>query len=104
MVFDIEKDIVEVIVRGMMFDPADFDGSDVDSDAEDNDPALFGSDAERDAVLSRRRQQAELAIKRALSLFECVGEEEEDEDGNPRYSYLVTIPQSKTPVFQLSVR
>jgi hypothetical protein len=71
IVFDIEKDIVDVIIRGMMFDPAnivssDADG-DADSDAEENDPA-FGSDAERDAVLRRRIQKA-LAKERALSLF-----------------------------------
>jgi hypothetical protein len=54
IVFDIEKDIVDVIIRGMMFDPANIvdndANSDADSDAEENDPA-FGSDAERDAVL-----------------------------------------------------
>jgi len=54
IVFNIEKDIVDVIIRGMMFDPANIvdndANSDADSDAEENDPA-FGSDAERDAVL-----------------------------------------------------
>ncbi len=50
IVFDIEKDIVDVIVHDMMFDPADIVDSDADSDVEENDPA-FGSDAERDAVL-----------------------------------------------------
>jgi hypothetical protein len=44
---------MDVIVRGMMFNPADIVDSDADSDAEENDPA-FGSDTKRDAVLHRR--------------------------------------------------
>jgi hypothetical protein len=68
IIFDIEKDIVDVIVRGMMFDPTDIVDSDADSDAEENDPA-FGNDAERDAILCRRIQKAALAKERALSLF-----------------------------------
>jgi hypothetical protein len=102
IVFDIEKDIVDVIIRGMMFDPANIVDSDADSDAEENDPA-FGSDAERDAVLRRRIQKAALAKERALSLFQRMDQEEEEE-GNASYSYSVIIPKSKTTVFQLSVR
>ncbi len=68
IVFDIEKDIVDVIVHGMMFDPADIVNNDADNDAEENDPA-FDSDAERDAVLRRCIQKAALAKERALSLF-----------------------------------
>ncbi len=75
IVFDIEKDIVDVIIRGMMFDPAnivDNDAdSDADSDAKENDPA-FSGDAERDAVFWRRIQKAALAKERALSLFQRV--------------------------------
>jgi len=59
---------VDVIVRGMMFDPADIVDSNADSDAEENDPA-FGSDIERDAVLHQRIQKAALAKERVLSLF-----------------------------------
>ncbi|CAM6049220.1 unnamed protein product [Sphagnum compactum] len=102
IVLDIEKDIVDVIIRGMMFDLADIVDSDADNDAEENDPA-FGSDAERDAVLRRRIQKAALAKERALSLFQRVDQEEEEE-GNVSYSYSVTIPKSKTTVFQLSVQ
>jgi hypothetical protein len=68
IVFDIKKDIVDVIVHGMMFDPADIVDSDADSDAEENDLA-FGSDAEHDAVLRRHIQKAALAKERVLSLF-----------------------------------
>ncbi|CAM6019167.1 unnamed protein product [Sphagnum balticum] len=60
IVFDIEKDIMDMIVRGMMFDPADIVDNNVDSDAEDNDPA-FGSDTEHGAILRRRIQKAALA-------------------------------------------
>ncbi|CAK9870876.1 unnamed protein product [Sphagnum jensenii] len=60
IVFDIEKDIVDVIIRGMMFDLANIVDSDADSDAEENDPT-FGNDAERDAILHRRIQKAALA-------------------------------------------
>jgi hypothetical protein len=49
-VFNIEKDIMDVIVRNMMLDPTDIVDNDADSDAEENDPA-FGSDVERNAVL-----------------------------------------------------
>jgi hypothetical protein len=66
IIFDIEKDIVDVIVRGMMFDPTDIN-SDVDSDAKDNDPA-FGNDAEHD-VLCRHIQKPALAKERVLLLF-----------------------------------
>ncbi len=101
IVFDIEKDIVDVIIRGMMFEPADIVDSDADSDVEEHDPA-FGSDAKRDAVLRRSIQKATLAKEWALSLFQRVDQEEEEE-GNASYSYSVTIPKSKTTIFQLSV-
>jgi len=87
----------------MMFDPANIVDSDADSDAEENDPT-FGSDAERDAVLRPRIQKAALAKERALSLFQCVDQEEEEEESNASYSYLIIIPKSKTTEFQLSVR
>ncbi len=51
---------MDVIVRGMMFDPADIVDSNADSDAKENDPA-FSSDIERDAVLHQRIQKAALA-------------------------------------------
>jgi hypothetical protein len=102
IVFDIEKDIVDVIMRGMMFEPADIVDSDADSDVEENDPA-FGNDVECDAVLRRCIQKAALAKERSLSLFQRVDQEEEEE-GNASYFYSVTIPKSKTTVFQLSVR
>jgi hypothetical protein len=71
IVFDIEKEIVDVIVCGMMFDLANIVDSDADIDAKENDPA-FGSDAERDAILHRHIQKATFAKKRALSLFQRV--------------------------------
>jgi hypothetical protein len=43
-----------------------------------------------------------LAKEWALSLFQRVDQEEEEE-GNASYSYSVTIPKSKTTIFQLSV-
>ncbi|CAM6020579.1 unnamed protein product [Sphagnum balticum] len=97
IVFNIEKGIVDVIVRGMMFDPADIVDNDADSDAEENDHA-FSNDAERDAVLRRRIQKAALAKERTLSLFQCVDQEEEEEC-NVSYSYSVIIPKSKITVF-----
>jgi len=53
MVFDIEKDIVDVIVGDMMFEPSD---DIIDNDPEDDmdEPPTFGSDAERNAVLHQR--------------------------------------------------
>jgi hypothetical protein len=107
IVFNIKKDIVDVIVSDMMFDPVDIVDSDADSDAEENDLA-FGSDTERNAVLRQRIQKATLAKERALSLFQRVDqqeeEEEEEEESNASYPYSVTIPKSKTTVFQLFVR
>jgi hypothetical protein len=50
IVFDIEKDIVDVIIHGMMFDPANIVDNDANSDAEENDLA-FGNDVERNVVL-----------------------------------------------------
>ncbi|KAH8940421.1 hypothetical protein BDL97_15G087400 [Sphagnum fallax] len=40
ILFDIEKDIVDVIVCGMMFDPTDIVDNNADSDAEENDPTF----------------------------------------------------------------
>jgi hypothetical protein len=68
IVFDIEKDIMDVIVHGMMFDPADIVNSDANSDGEVNDLA-FGSDAEHNVVLCWCIQKAALVKERALSLF-----------------------------------
>ncbi|CAK9868043.1 unnamed protein product [Sphagnum jensenii] len=56
IVFDIEKDIVDVIVCGMMFYPANIVNSDADNDAKENDPA-FGSDAKRGAILHQHIQK-----------------------------------------------
>jgi hypothetical protein len=98
MVFDIKKDIVDVIVRDMMFEPSD---DIIDSDPEDDmdEPPAFGSDAERNVVLHRRAQQSVLAKEQALSLFKRV-----DGDDDADYAYCVRIPKSKTTVFQLAVR
>jgi hypothetical protein len=68
ILFDIEKDIVDVIVCGMMFDPTDIVDNNADSDAEENDPT-FGSDAEHNAILRRHIQKVALVKERALSLF-----------------------------------
>ncbi|CAM6014656.1 unnamed protein product [Sphagnum balticum] len=100
IIFDIEKDITDVIMRGMMFDPVDIINSDADNDAKENDHA-FGNDAECN-ILRRRIQKAALAKERALSLFQYVDQEEEE--GNASYSYLVTVLKLKTTVFKLSVR
>jgi hypothetical protein len=71
IVFDIEKDIVDVIVRGMMFDPVDIVDNDANNDAKENDLA-FGSDTERDVVFRQRIQKAALAKERTISLFQHV--------------------------------
>ncbi|CAM6027600.1 unnamed protein product [Sphagnum balticum] len=103
IVFDIKKDIMDMIVHDMMFDLADIVDSDADNHAEENDPA-FSSYAERDAVLRRRIQKAALAKEQVLSLFQRVDqEEEEEEEGNVSYSYSVIIPKLKTTVFLLFV-
>lgn len=98
MVFDVEKDIVDVIVGDMMFNP-NVDTVDSESEDDTDDPPAFGSDAERNAVLQRRAQQSVLAKERALSLFKRVDGDDDDD-----YAYCVTIPKSKTTVFQLAVR
>jgi len=54
---------MDVIVRGMMFDPTNIVDNHADSDAEENDPA-FGSDAKRNVILCRRIQKAALANER----------------------------------------
>jgi hypothetical protein len=98
MVFKIEKDIVDVIVGDMMFNPSD---DIIDSDSQDDmyKPSAFGSDAERNAVLHRQAQQSALAKEQALSLFKRI-----DGNDNADYAYSVTILKSKTTVFQLAVQ
>jgi hypothetical protein len=98
MVFDIEKDIFEVIVGDMMFNPSD-DIFDSNSKDDMYKPPAFGSDAEHNAVLHRQDQQSVLAKEQALSLFKRI-----DGNDNANYAYSVTIPKSKTTVFQLVVQ
>jgi len=98
IVYDIEKDIVDTIVGDMMFNPKDQDDNDVDHDA--NEEPAFGSVAEINALLLRRRQAAAKAKERALLLFKRV----ESEDDVTIYSHSVTIPKTKTTLFCLVVR
>jgi hypothetical protein len=83
MVFNIEKDIVDVIVRDMMFEPSD---DIIDSDPEDDmdEPPAFSSDAERNVALHRRAQQSVLAKEQALSLFKRV-------DGDDNADMLIVL-------------
>ncbi|CAK9858513.1 unnamed protein product [Sphagnum jensenii] len=81
---------MDVIVRGMMFNPVDIVDNDADNDAEDYDPA-FGNDTECNVVLRRPIQKATLVKEQALSLFQHMDQEEEEEEGNASYSYSVII-------------
>ena len=102
IVFDLKKGIVDVIVGNMMFNIVDVVDSDADNDEEDIELAdAFGSNAECHAVRHQRSQKAALAKERALSLFWRMDHEVERVAS---YSYSVTIPKSKTTVFQLVVR
>ncbi len=98
IVYDIEKDIVDTIVGDMMFNPKDQDDSDVDHDA-DEEPA-FGNAVEINVLFLRCRQVTTKAKEQALSLFKHV----ESEDDATIYSYLMTIPKTKTTLFRLVVR
>ncbi len=98
IVYNIKKDIVDTIVGDMMFNPEDQDDSDANHDG-DEEPA-FGSAAEINALLLQHRQATTKAKERALSLFKRV----ESEDDAAIYSYLVTIPKTKTTLFHLVVR
>jgi hypothetical protein len=98
IIYDIEKDIVDTIVGDMMFNPEDQDDSDADHDT-DEEPA-FGSAVEINALFLRRHQVVAKAKERALSLFKRV----ESKDDAAIYSYLVTIPKTKTTLFRLAVR
>jgi hypothetical protein len=89
---------VDTIVGDMMFNPKDQDNNDANHDA-DEEPA-FGSAAEINALLLRRRQAAAKAKEGALSLFKRV----ESEDDIAIYYYSVTIPKTKTTLFRLVVR
>jgi hypothetical protein len=60
----------------------------------------FGSVAEINALLLRRRQVATKAKEWALSLFKRV----ESKDDAAIYFYSVTIPKTKTTLFRLTVR
>ncbi len=65
----------------------------------DDEPA-FGSAAEINALLLWHRQAVAKVKERALSLFKRV----ESEDDPAIYSYLVTIPKTKTTLFHLALR
>ncbi len=97
IVYDIEKDIVDIIVGDMMFNPEDQDDSDADHNA--NEEPAFGSATEINALFLRHRQTTAKAKERALSLFKHV----ESEDDAAIYSYSVTIPKTKTTLFRLAV-
>jgi hypothetical protein len=56
IVYNIEKDIVDTIMGDMMFNPEDQDDSDADHDVDEE--LAFGSVAEINALLLRRRQVA----------------------------------------------
>ncbi|CAM6016460.1 unnamed protein product [Sphagnum balticum] len=98
IVYDIEKDIVDTIVGDMMFNPEDQDDNNANHDADEE--RAFGNAAEINALLLRRCQAATKAKERALLLFERV----ESKDDAAIYSYLVTIPKTKTTLFRLAVR
>jgi len=98
IVYDIKKDIVDTIVGDMMFNPEDQDDSDADHDTDEEH--AFDSAGEINALRLRYRQAVTKAKERALSLFKRV----ESEDDVAIYSYLVTIPKTKTTLFRLAVR
>jgi len=88
---------MDTIVGDMLFNPEDQDDSDADHDV--NEEPAFGSAAKINALRFLHRLAAAKAKERALSLFKRV----ESEDDVAIYSYLVTIPKTKTTLFRLAV-
>jgi hypothetical protein len=98
IVYDIKKDIMDIIVGDMMFNLEDQDDSDANHDT-DEEPA-FGNAAEINVLLLRHRQATAKAKERALLLFKHV----ESKDDVVIYFYSVMIPKTKTILFRLAVR
>lgn len=98
LVYEIERDIVDIIVGNMMFNPEEQEESDVEDEEEDTH--LFGSMGENNTQLTQRRQAATKSKARALSLFHRV----ELKYVVTNYFYLVTISKTKTMLFRLAMR
>jgi hypothetical protein len=105
-VFDIEKAIVEKIVGEMMFNPEDDMDTDDEEEDHGNDAGEFGSSSELRALRRQRAVDVATAHQRGLSIFKKAtsSSPDEDDEDDDDYSYTVTIPQTKTTVFNLAVR
>ena len=89
--FDLNKDIVEVLIGEMLFDNFG------EEDHDDDEDFIEGDEAERRTILDKRREAAVTAKKRAMSVFKLQAAESNDEVD----IYTVTIPKTKATVFQL---
>lgn len=98
LVYEIERDIVDMIVVNMMFNLEEQEESDVQDEEEDEH--LFGSMGKNNTQLIQRQQAAIKSKARALSLFHRV----ELIDFATNYFYLVTISKTKTMLFRLAMR
>jgi hypothetical protein len=95
IVFDIDQDIVEVIVGDMFFKPGDEDG-----EQGGDEEMKLDEDEGLASVLAKRRAADERAKERALDIFKIHEAESEEETT----AYTVTIPKTKVKLFNLAVR
>lgn len=105
IVFEIgKKDIVDVIIGDMFFNPADEADDTIDADgeesADDANDLSFGGERELNALRQKQGDAAASAKAKALQLFKRIRNLEEEQ----QYSYSVTIPASKATLFNLALR
>jgi hypothetical protein len=102
IVFDIDRNIIDTIVGDMLFDLIDEFNNDEDADVED---LVFGSEADLNVVMHLRLEAVATAKLRVLALFKRIQYEADDNvNDKAQFSYSVTIPKTKTKLFNLVVR
>jgi hypothetical protein len=105
IVFDIDRDIVDVIVNDMMYAPQDdLESDDDDSDEYSEEEKRFGCKAELEAYLAKRRLNYALAKEKALDIFNRNEIQDIPDDVELKFNYTITIPKMKTTVFNPAIR
>jgi hypothetical protein len=105
IVFNIDRDIVDVVVKDMMYAPQDdLESGNDDSDESSEEEQRFGSKAELEAYLAKRRLNYALAKQKALDIFKRNEIQASHNDVELDFNYTITIPKTKTTVFSLATR
>jgi hypothetical protein len=104
IVFDIDRDIVDVVVSDMIYAPQDDLKSDYDdSDEYSEEEKRFGSKAELRAYLAKRRLNYALAKQKALDIFKRNEIQAIPDHVELDFNYTITIPKMKSTVFNLAI-